>query len=39
MRVPPQNPNPGNINIYIVEDRDLDNKRVKLLHVWPTTIG
>ena len=27
------------INMYTVEDRDLDNKRAKLLHVWSTTIG
>jgi len=25
------------INMYTVEDRELDNKRAKLLHVWPTT--
>ena len=27
------------VNMYTVEDRDLDNKRAKLLHVWSTTIG
>ena len=27
------------INMYTVEDRDLDNKRAKRLHVWPSTIG
>ena len=27
------------INMYTVEDRDLDSKRAKLLHVWPTTLA